>query len=151
MEGYLRAAAEEDVDLLFAWANEPLVRQNAFSTKEILYEEHKTWFGRILNDKNSTQYLYVYAGEAIGQIRIQIDGQIAEISYSVCAQKRGQGHGKRMLQLLCEKVKQEFPDVKRLVGQVKPDNIASQAAFRNAGFLEKAVVYEQVLDVDRND
>jgi len=42
--GYLRKAERRDADLLFQWVNEDLVRQNSFSTKEILYSEHIRWY-----------------------------------------------------------------------------------------------------------
>lgn len=142
MKGYLRAVTKADMDLLFQWANEPLVRQNSFSTKEISYEDHKKWFENLMMAEDCRQYIYVYENEDIGQVRIKVNGEIAEISYSICAQKRGQGHGKMILQFICEQVKNEFPMVQKLTGQVKPDNIASQAAFKDVGFEEKCYVYE---------
>lgn len=142
MDRYLRAATEADMDLLFEWANEPLVRKNSFSTEKIPYEEHRKWFARILNDESCRQYIYVSGGEAAGQVRIMVNGEIAEISYSICAKKRGMGHGKLMLQLISELIIHDFPTVKRLIGKVKPDNIASQKAFMNAGFEETYYTYE---------
>ena len=48
MGQYLRKATIEDRDLLFQWANDPLVRKNSFSTAEIAYEEHVDWYNRVL-------------------------------------------------------------------------------------------------------
>ena len=42
-DGYLRLAEMEDMDLLFTWANEEMVRKNSFSTRKITYEEHVIW------------------------------------------------------------------------------------------------------------
>ena len=63
-------------------------------------------------------------------------GDSAEIGYSVCAEKRGQGYGKIMLQMLCEKVRQEFPEIKKLTAKVKPENRASQKTFEAVGYKE---------------
>lgn len=59
MEGYLRKATIADMDLLFEWANDPLVRQNSFTTEKITYEEHQRWFWKALERENFQQYIYM--------------------------------------------------------------------------------------------
>ena len=49
---YLRAANSDDTDLLYRWANDPVVRKNSFNTDRILYENHVMWFNRIIEDPN---------------------------------------------------------------------------------------------------
>lgn len=142
MKGCLRYAKEDDMDLLFEWVNEAMVRKNSFSTQEISYEEHKKWYQQLLSNMNCMQYIYMYDTEAVGQVRLFVHGEKAEITYSICAAKRGMGHGKNILQLLCNQVKIDFPEVKRLVAKVKPDNIASQRAFLDNGYEQVYNVYE---------
>lgn len=144
---YLRPVVESDRDLLFAWANEPLVRQNSFSTKEITYEEHKKWFADLMKDNSCRQYIYICGKEAIGQARVKQRGDEGEISYSICAQKRGMGYGKRLLRLVCMRAKEDFPMIRKLQGKVKPDNTASRKAFLRAGFLENNDTFEIELNV----
>lgn len=142
MEAYLREATEKDVDILFQWVNDPLARKNQFSTKQIPYEEHQEWYKRLLDSKNSKQYIYMYGKNAVGEARIAIHGNEAEISYSICREKRCMGHGKNVLRLLCRQVKKDFPHVQKLIARVKPDNIASQQAFLEVGYTEKYSVFE---------
>ncbi len=142
MEGYLREAEEEDMELLFQWVNEPGVRKGSFSTAEITYEEHREWYKKLLASENSRQYIYICAGEAIGQARIAIMDDAAVVGYSICAEKRGMGHGKKLLHLLEIQVKRDFPNVKKLVAKVKQGNIASQRAFLGAGYMEAYEVFE---------
>ena len=78
--------------------------------------------------------------EAVGQIRITIHGENAEIGYSICASKRGMGHGKKLLQLACEKVSQDLPEIKKLTAKVKPNNTVSKRALLKTGF-EKNMMY----------
>ena len=144
--GYLRPAAEADIDLLFEWANEPLVRKNSFTAKEITYEEHKKWFRDLMEDDSCRQYIYISGEETVGQARVKQKGNTGEISYSVCAKKRGMGYGKRLLQMVCVRAKEDFPMIRILEGEVKPDNTASRKAFLSAGFLEKKNVYEIAVD-----
>lgn len=141
MGAYLREAGWEDVDLLFTWANDPAVRRNSFSTEEILYERHKEWYRALLADPNRRQYLYVWDGGPIGQARIVATGEEAEVSYSICADKRGMGHGVKLLQILREQMKTDFPQVKYLTARVKAENRPSQKAFLRAGYKKTYEAY----------
>lgn len=147
--GYLREATEADADLLFEWANDKSVRENSFSTDKITYDEHIRWFHHMLADEQVRQYIYIQEGEPTGQIRITIDGQAAEIGYSICKEKRGMGYGKEMIALLAVRVKEEYPNVKKLKAKVKPDNIASRTLFLNRGYEWKYCMYE--IDIDEMD
>lgn len=139
MRTYLRNATEADMDLLFVWANDLVVRKNSFSTEAITYEEHKEWYRRLLTREDCAQYIYMCGGEAVGQARVTLSGETAEIGYSICAEKRGMGHGKELLRLLQAQVKKDFPDIKTLTARVKTGNLASQSAFLGVGYTK---VYE---------
>lgn len=141
-KGYLRDAKNSDVDMLFDWANEASVRKNSFSTKPISYEEHVEWFQQLSKSSDCKQYIYMYEDEAIGQARISIYGDMAEIGYSICAEKRCKGHGSILLKLIRRQIRSDFPEIKKLIGKVKPDNIASQKAFLDAGYIEKYYMFE---------
>lgn len=142
MREYLRAATIQDMDLLFEWANDAEVRRNSFSSELIPYEEHVQWYEKLLKSPMHRQYIYVCGDMPVGQVRIAIDGNNAEISYSIAPQYRGRGYGKRLLEALPEQVKKDFEQVAHLTGRVKIDNLASQQAFFKAGYREKCVVYE---------
>ena len=142
LNGYLRRATESDMELLFEWANEQQVRENSFSTRKITYEEHQAWFRRLLNSEDCQQYIYMNGDEAIGQIRVTVYENTAEIGYSICKEKRQQGYGKAILRLICEQMRRDFPEVQKLSGKVKSNNMASRNAFLDTGFEEKYSVYE---------
>lgn len=139
---YLRDAVESDVNLLFQWANEKCVRKNSFLSHEISYNEHIIWYKDILEKENIRQFIYMHDNEPVGQIRITINGQEAEVSYSICVEKRQMGYGKEMLALLNQRVKQDYPDIKKLIAKVKPENIASQKVFSDIGYDLKFYAYE---------
>ena len=108
---YLRVADASDMDLIFQWANEPLVRKNSFSTREITYKEH-------------------------------VDGDIAEIGYSICKDQRAHGYGKELLRMITEQAWKDFPNISKVIGKIKPENTASLKAFSSAGYKETYKVYE---------
>lgn len=147
MKGYLRKADKNDMDLLFQWANDRTVRNNSFSTKQIQYEEHKQWYQNLLNRTDYIQYIYMQELESIGQVRLTINGSVAEISYSICEEKRCMGYGKTILRLLYKQVKEDFPQIKKLIAKVKPENIASRKVFTEVGYRECDNVFEiEVID-----
>ena len=142
MAFYLRKADDTDCDLLFEWTNYPSVRHSSFYTEKIPYDKHIKWFKDIMKSNNCIQYIYMDEKTPIGQARIEVNGDTAEVSYSIIPEKRSQGYGKKLLLEICDETWKEFPNVVRIIGKVKADNIASQKAFFNAGYIEKYRVYE---------
>ena len=146
MKVYLRDVTEQDRDLLFQWANDKDVRKNSFSTEKIAYEEHCRWFDKMMQNENCIQWILQADDEPVGQIRVSIEGENAEIGYSVSAERRGEGFGKMLLKLVKQRVQADFPNVKRLIAKVKPENVASRKAFEDNGY---RVTYEQFeVDMD---
>lgn len=141
MKVYLRDVTEEDRDLLFLWANDEDVRKNSFSSKKISYDEHCKWFDRMMKNEYCVQWILQADNQPVGQIRINIDGINAEIGYSICSERRGEGFGKLMLELAKQRIYIEFPMVKKMVARVKPGNIASLRAFEDNGY---KVAFEQL-------
>lgn len=146
---YLRDAKESDMDLLFQWVNDKDVRKNSFQTRDITYEEHKEWFMDVLQREDIRQYIYMQGKEPVGQIRICFRGEEAEISYSIAFRYRCMGYGKRMILAMGRKMKEEYPNVKRLVARVKPENTASRKVFLDCGYYEKS--REFVMNLEKSD
>ncbi len=131
----LKKARSEDVDLLFEWANDRGVRENSFNTAPIAYEEHVKWFGKILADESVHQYILYEDDIPAGQVRLNIEGKNARISFSVAEKNRGRGLGSAMLMMLPELlVKDKITGVTKLVGEVKHENAASARAFEKCGY-----------------
>lgn len=147
MKLYLRKATENDVDILFKWANDEVVRKNSFCTEKIKYEDHLAWFDKLLKDSNRMQFILEQNDEGqinlIGQIRISLEenGTQAEIGYSVDSTYRGMGYGKQMLRMAAAELQRDYPGINRLIAKVKPNNVASYKAFIDNGFEE---VFQQL-------
>lgn len=133
-ELYIRYANKEDLELLFNWANDPIVRQNSFSTDVISIEEHKLWFDNMLNRSDAKQYIYMNEDIPIGQAKVRVEGNIAEIGYSIAQEYRGNGYGSKLLIDLKKQVIIDFPNIMKIIGRVKDNNIGSKKAFISAGY-----------------
>ena len=120
---FLREAEPSDLDLLFEWANNEFVRQNAFHTKQI--------------------HFILYLGdEPVGQARLTVNMEEAEIDYSIAVEKRGMGYGKELIRLVQDIVYNEYASIKKLTAKVKASNAASIYCFRKNGFSEVYHQYE---------
>lgn len=131
---YLRKATIGDMDLLFKWANDPVVRENSFNTNTISYDVHKRWFDSIMNDPSVLQYIMMDNDIPIGQIRLKVHGDEAEIGYSVAKEYRKKGYGHEILRLMADRIRKDNLAIKRLVAKVKPDNTASNRLFISEGY-----------------
>lgn len=133
---FLRKAKMEDVDLLFQWVNDESVRINAFDTHLITYDEHISWFTRMMENPDQIQYILMLDDEPVGQIRLSIEDGEAIIDYSIVSSKRGNGYGSYLISLVTERIKVDRPDVKKLIGKVKSSNTASMKCFVSNSFEE---------------
>ena len=77
----------------------------------------------------------------MGQVRVDVEGNIGTINYSIDGAYRSQGHGKKMLSLVEAAVKEDFPQIKTLYAKVKETNIASLKIFEQLQY-EKAIQEE---------
>lgn len=132
-----------DTKLYFDWANDPLVRLNSFSTSEISYETHSSWFASKLKDENCFMYLFSdYEANKIGQVRIQKDVDIAIIGVSTDQNHRGKGYAQKMIQQASDKFLQTNNKV-TIFAYIKVENVQSQSAFQKAGFvLKERLIYQ---------
>lgn len=130
----LRPVTNDDLKLIFEWANDDDVRKNSFNQQPITFAEHKQWFENVLDDKNCLFYLFIFEGHPVGQIRVNIENETGYISYSIAKKYRGHGYGGAMLAELENVIYFEKIPVERLVAEVRPDNIISKKKFEQAGY-----------------
>ena len=102
---------------------------------------HVEWFNRIITDDYVALYIMMERNIPIGQIGLNIDGNEAEISYSISANFRGKGYGRKILQLMADEVQRNFHHSTSLISKAKSDNISSIKLFENYGFYIKYVSY----------
>lgn len=138
----IRPAIETDCLRYFEWANDPEVRQQSYSSENISFHEHESWFFKKIIDKDYRMFVVEKEGRAIGQIRFSLNAGIATISYGLDKNYRGQGLGVSLLRIGCSELKKEIANIK-IIGFVKKSNIPSSKAFEEIGsFKEEAKNYK---------
>lgn len=132
----IRKATHDDMEIYFKWANDPVVRENAFTAEEISWETHVDWYTKKLNDKNSYLYIIEEEYKPMGQVRFDVDSVAgkAEIGYSVDADHRGSGFGGKLIDKGIIEFQNDNKNISYLIAKVKEKNIASGKIFVNNGF-----------------
>lgn len=128
MKLVLRKVDSNDSKILFLWANDSSVRQNAFNQGSISWEEHLKWFKKKYKSEACKIFILVINNTPGGQIRFDKEGKSWIISYSIEDKYRGMGLGKEVVKRGIEKVS------KPILAWVKIENIASRKTFESLGF-----------------
>lgn len=125
----LKKATYSDAELLFQWANDPLVRESAFNQKKINWEDHLLWFKNVLHSLHKEIYILEKNDESIGQIRLEYQKGWWKIDYSIDTNFRGLGYGKRLIEMVIARFSE-----RRFLAQVKRKNASSIKIFQKLGF-----------------
>jgi UDP-2,4-diacetamido-2,4,6-trideoxy-beta-L-altropyranose hydrolase len=142
----LRPAREDDCQLLFEWAGDPVARAASFHSQSISWADHVNWFSERLRDVDSVIYIGENAaGKPVGLVRFNIGGDGAVLSVNVAPEFRSQGWGRELIAFSIHSLVRAGR-VRRIDAFVKPDNYASVRLFEASGFRRAGM--EKVADQD---
>jgi len=134
-----RLARLKDETKILQWANDPLVRMNAFRSQSITPVTHRKWFYERLRNIDNCQ-LYIVETEngiPIGQVRFEKNTDSWELSYSLDSCARSRGLGKHLLQTAISAFLASIKQAK-IMARVKDVNIRSCKVLSEIDFkLEK--------------
>jgi UDP-2,4-diacetamido-2,4,6-trideoxy-beta-L-altropyranose hydrolase len=129
-----RAVRQEDCQLIWEWANDPVVRAASFSAEPIPWENHVSWFRTKLSDPNCYYYIFLSQKDIpVGQVRFDTSGDKAEISISIAPNFHGSGFGADGIRVASKHLFRETA-IARIYAHIKPTNNNSIYAFRKAGY-----------------
>ena len=137
-----RLANSKDLDLVFLWSNDRLVRINSFNKKKILYSKHNYWFKKNLRKKNI--FIFTRNKKPIGLVRISDFNKGFKISYLLSNETRGKKFGQKMLNLFfkimsgAKKLKN-----KKIYAFTQRNNIASKKSLLRSGFKYLGLRYKK--------
>jgi RimJ/RimL family protein N-acetyltransferase len=136
----LRPATALDSDLLLSWANDPDVRQQAFSVAAIPRSTHEAWFAARLRDEGCLiGVLEGLDGTPVGQVRFETTTDGVAVDISVDPAHRGRGIGRELLLRGLDAVGQRWPHGTRVVARVLTSNLPSCRMFEACGFVSTGI------------
>lgn len=132
----LRLANKSDVQLIFNWANDDLVRENSLHKDKIKWDNHIIWFRNKLLSNETFIFILEEGSSSIGQIRFDKEKDYYTVDYSVDKHYRGKGFGQKILIKSLIKIREiEDYDI-TIKAIVLKSNISSQKVFQKVGFTE---------------
>ena len=131
----VRLATDSDSKNIFEWRNDELTRRMSHTSEIVELEQHNNWYANSLVLESRTLLICEGdGGEKISVIRFDISQSNAVISINLNPIQRGKGLAKTSLIKSIEFFSEHFSEVKRLVAEIKEENIASQKTFLDVGF-----------------
>lgn len=145
----LRVANQDDCELIWTWANDPLVRRMSFHSDPIPYEQHTEWFDARLKNSMAIIQVAEVDGKPAGQVRLEFseteDGWVVDIS--VAPEFRGRGLALEIMQKAISALRRIHREA-RVVAWVKKANENSVRVFDAAGFRQSSENADAVRFVD---
>jgi RimJ/RimL family protein N-acetyltransferase len=152
----LRAAREQDAQLLLEWRNDPETRRSSREQREIQPEEHASWLRGILagdptppQEGSTLLWIAECEGRPVASVRVGPRmGMAAEVHLAVAPEERGRGVGAGALVQASARALAD-PGLELLRAHVKPGNEASLRAFARAGFARDGAAMDGLVRLER--
>jgi UDP-2,4-diacetamido-2,4,6-trideoxy-beta-L-altropyranose hydrolase len=144
----LRDAQLDDAKQAFYWRNHPATRQFSRNSRVLRLAEHCDWWQRTLLLPERRLFIAHVGRYDVGVLRLDLEGDAAEISIYLDPILTGLGLGHALLRAAQSWVlENQSLMLKRLVAEIMPDNRVSQNAFTQARFALKGTRW--IWDVPR--
>lgn len=139
----VRPALPQDSGRVHAWRNAPAVRAASRNDAEIPLAEHQRWFDGVLAAPQRVLLIGEDARGAVGVVRFDLEGQEAEVSIYLAADRHGQGLGPALLRAAEVWLARQRPEVATVRAEVLAGNQASVVLFEEAGYLPASHRYRK--------
>jgi UDP-2,4-diacetamido-2,4,6-trideoxy-beta-L-altropyranose hydrolase len=141
----LRPARDADVFLYFGWVNDPVVRAASLQSSPVSLHDHLAWYRAKLADPATHLLVLQLRDLPIGQIRFDLEGDRAEVDYSLDVLFRGRGLGAQLVEMGMNWLRDHCRCRPIVSATVRTSNEASLHTFRRLGFREGATGDETIL------
>lgn len=129
-----RDANEDDSGQLLVWRNEPEFRALTFEPQPISEITQREW----LREKSRANSALVWIAEdnlrsPVGTLVFEFASDRAEIEICLCPSQRRKSLGTMLIEKACRHIFSNY-EINRVLAKIRPSNVASQNAFKKAGF-----------------
>ena len=124
--------------MIWEWRNDPITKKMSVNDEKISWEEHTSWYEKVLLDECRKIYVGEEEGIPIGVERFdKCDDEeyVYEVSVNISPARRKKGFGKQLLTHGIRKLLKEVENCKFIRAEVKKDNLSSNKLFKSFGFI----------------
>jgi len=144
----LRMANSEDAIKIWPWRNHEDTRRYSFDNAEVTIDEHIQWWSQSLLDQKRILLLGSFMGVDFGVIRFDFEGSSKVVtSIYLNPSMTGKGLGRALLISGIHWLGKSHPNIKSVVADILPQNLASVGLFKSAGFQEGHTVFRMELAI----
>ena len=125
-------------EMIWEWRNDPITRKMSVNSEKVSWEEHTSWYEKVLLDKCRKLYVGEEGGIPIGVVRFdKCDDEeyVYEVSINISPTSRRKGFGKQLLTNGIRRLLKEVDNCKFIRAEVKNDNESSNKLFISYGFI----------------
>ncbi len=140
-------------ETIWEWRNDPITRKMSVNSEKVSWEEHTSWYEKVLLDKGKKLYVGEEEGIPIGVIRFDKcfdEEYVYQVSINISPAHRQKGYGKQLLTHGIRKLLKEVENCKFIKAEVKKDNESSNKLFKSFGFIligDKSVMNSYKLSI----
>lgn len=135
-------------EMIWEWRNDPITRKMFVKSEKVSWEEHTSWYEKVLLDKCRKLYLGEEGGIPIGVVRFdKCDDEeyVYEVSINISPTGRRKGFGKQLLPNGIRRLLKEVDNCKFIRAEVKKGNESSNKLFMSCGFI--FIEYESGMNI----
>ena len=125
-------------EMIWEWRNDPITRKMFVKIEKVSWEEHTSWYEKVLLDKCRKLYLGEEGGIPIGVVsfdKCDDEEYVYEVSINISPTSRRKGFGKQLLTNGIMRLLKEVDNCKFIRAEVKKDNESSNKLFISCGFI----------------
>ena len=125
-------------EMIWEWRNDPITRKMFVKSEKFSWEEHTSWYEKVLLDKCRKLYVGEEGGIPIGVVRFdKCDDEeyVYEVSINISPTSRSKGFGKQLLTNGIRRIVKEVDNCKFIRAEVKKGNESSNKLFMSCGFI----------------
>ncbi len=131
------SAKDVHSEMIWEWRNDPITRKMFINGEKVSWEEHSSWYKKVLLDNCRKLYIGEESGIPIGVVRFDKDYNkkyTYEVSINISPTRRRKGFGKKLLTNGIRRLLREVENCKFIRAEVKKDNESSNKLFKSCGF-----------------
>ena len=125
-------------EMIWEWRNDPITRQMSINSEKVSWEEHSSWYEKVLLDTRRKLYIGEERGIPVGVLRFdkcESEKYVYEVSINISPASRGKGFGKKLITNGIRRLLEEVVNCKLIRAEVKKDNESSNKLFMSYGFI----------------
>lgn len=146
----LRPADRSHLELLFAWRNQPRMREAALDDHEIRWDEHLAWWASVERSPHRRVLVFHQRGAPHGRVQLDVDEhqRHAQWGFQIGAPDAPAGSGTRMGALALDHVFDELA-LARMTAYVVARNDRSVRHHERLGFVREGTLRAHVVRGDQ--